>query len=103
MGVYVYGITRKTRKHPEYGDVNIAKFIAKDIPFNEGFINRMCGLYSYHWKGKEMAKYFAWEGDEEMQNVFVVPNKFPWFWDHQDFYTAERWEEIQREKEQVNA
>ena len=67
MGTYIYGLTKRTKKDPVYGDVHILNFLHKPCAWgaNERWIRaeeRREQGYRDRWFGETIPKYVCFDG-----------------------------------------
>lgn len=74
MGIYIYGIKKRTRKHPFWGEVGVLRFIHKPAGYwaDERSIKadrRRENYYIKAWQGKELPKVVCYEEDDKMERL----------------------------------
>ena len=73
MGIYIYGIKKATRKHPELGEVGVLRFIYKaswsPSDEQEKWENNKDAYYEKNWRGRTIPKYVVFEGDKDFKEV----------------------------------
>jgi hypothetical protein len=73
MGIYVYGLKKKTRQHPVYGEVGVLHYIYKPFwsptPEQERWEAQKEAYYEKNWANRSIPRYVVFEGDKEFKDV----------------------------------
>lgn len=75
MGIYIYGIKKKTRQHPILGEVGVLHFLHKPAPYDadKKWISankRRENRYIDYWSGHDIPKVVCPEGDKDFENLY---------------------------------
>lgn len=82
MGIYVYGLKKKTRTHPVFGEVGVLHYIYKpyirSTPEQEKWENDKDAYYRSNWENREVPRYVVFEDDKEFEEVHLYSGGATW-------------------------